>query len=451
MCPSLSPYPNARRQRLPRAPARPPQADSSPVSDITDTQGLAALAAHLHRRREQLLQHWRELIDLDPQLTSYKRIGRRTLDDHIPQALDNLEARMCAEHELAATHVEMQQLATAAEHATQRWQVGYHVREALREWGHLHQVLLSEITHYVAEHPEFDRPSLCAACAVLADLIGQSVSESGVRYFQFQQADATNRARALQNTIDELQKIENERAALLRETAHDLRGSAAVVANVSALLEKRDVDGPERQRFYGLLQRRVQSMGGLLTQLMVWARLETGEEALQLEEMNVAERIRAFCDLLRPIAEDRGLYLSVEAPTPLVVQTDPLQLQRIVQNLLLNAIRATEHGGITVRCEAEQDGSHWILLVRDTGPGFSLSERDTEKKAPDATRPLSSEAGAITFPENEGIGLMIVERLCESLKATMTVESAADHGTTIRITLPLRHSESNRHEMPAPK
>jgi signal transduction histidine kinase len=413
------------------------------MADAVQEQ-LRGLAQDLRERRESLLQEWRELIDLDPQLTSYKSLGRRALDDHIPRALDNLERRLRVAHDVAATEVELQQVDTAAAHATQRWQFGYDLRETLREWGHLSRALLSEVTRYCLDHPEIDRNTWYGACLALSEWTMDSVAESGARYVRFHQAEAANRLRALRTSMDELQKMENERASLLREAAHDLRGSAAVVANVSALLERPEMNKPDRQRFYSLLQGRIGAMGALLTQLMTWAQLETGQDKLQIESFDAAERIQAFCDLLRPVAEQRSLFLKAEGAAPLNVETDPIKLQRILQNLLLNAIRATEQGGVTVRWTAEPDGRHWTLAIQDTGPGFNPAatavgeRRASEPPALPASAPAVS--GSTELPQSEGIGLLIVERLCEALEASLKIDSAPGAGTTIRITLPLHHA-----------
>lgn len=402
------------------------------MSDAIQDQ-LRSLAGHLRVRRGSVLQEWRDLVDLDPQLTSYKSLGQRALDDHIPRALDNLDRRLRVEHEMAATEVELQQVATAAAHARQRWQVGYDLRETLREWGHLHRVLISAVARYALEHPEVDRNTWLAAYLALSDWTMDSVAEAGARYVQLHQAEAARRAGALQSSLDELQKLENERAALLRQTAHDLRGSAAVVANVSALLEKPQMEGPERQRFYSLLQRRIRSMGALLTQLMVWARLETGREELQIEPIDAAERLRSFCELMRPLAEERDLTLQATGPDSLSVETDSGKLQRVLQNLLLNAIRATEQGGITVRWEADPDGRHWSVWVKDTGPGFDPASLGRTKQPETA-------AADIDLPQSEGIGLLIVERLCELLEASLKIDSAPGQGASFHITLPLHPS-----------
>jgi signal transduction histidine kinase len=393
---------------------------------------LPALAAHLRQRREALLADWRRRVDADPLLTSNKRLGHRAIEDHIPQALESFERHLGAEHALGELEAGIAERTVAIRHAEQRWRYGYEPREMLREWAHLYNALLQEMRDFSASH-HLNGSDLWIAVSALGDFIMEGVCEGGARYADFQKADAAARVRALRESLDELQALEDERANLLRQAAHDLRGSTAVVANISALLEKQPVDGPERQRFYGLLQRRIQAMGALLTQMMSWARLQTEEDPLQIESLDAVERVASLCELMRPSAQERGLYLHFEGPPSLVVETDALKLQRILQNLLLNAIRATERGGITVRVEMLADAAQWRLSIQDTGPGFDpAAVRSKPSTASNDPAISSSEP-----PSGEGIGLMIVERLCAMLKAKLTFQST-DGGTTVCITLALR-------------
>ncbi len=350
---------------------------------------------------------------------------------------------------MSAAKVEVQQRESAAQHGIERWHLGYHLREAMREWGHLQKVLLAEVERFGRERPEVDRAALYRTWEIVAVLVTEGIIEGSGRYEQMRQAEAADRVRALQRSMDELQAMENARAARVREVAHDLRGSAAVIANVSALLERPQLGGHERQRFYQLLQRRTQTMGGMLSQLTDWARLESGEEALQLEEFDVAERLRSYCDLLQPLAEERGLYLQTRGVQTLHVEGDPLKLQRIVQNLLLNAIHATQRGGVSVAWEQASAGEQrWSLSVQDTGSGLAhggfAEKLMAAQNRGDAERSDSSGQAGERLTPSEGMGLLIVERLREVLQADMHVQSAPGRGTTVRISFPLQYRGRGR-------
>lgn len=427
---------------------------------------LDGLSIYLRRRRDDLLRAWRESVCGDPELTTNASLSRTALDDHIPKILADFEHRLRAEHAMDATQVDLQQRKDAAEHGTHRWQQGYDIRETMREWGHLQQIVLRELDLYAAAHPELEREVMSSAREALAALCIEGNCESASRHARLQQAEAASRMRDLENSLSALQALENERAMLLREAAHDLRGSVGVIANTTALLAKPHVSGRQRDHFNDLLQQRIRSMGTLLTNLVELARLEAGQDPPRIESFDAAERVRDNCDMLRPLAAQRNLFLKCEGEASLPVEGDPLKLQRIIQNLLLNALKATEHGGIVVRWELVTGGSaqQWMLSIEDTGPGFDARSAgplrhalkhatrkahdveaeaarcSAEPAAPDMDLlPSHSAAHPSAPPSGEGVGLAIVKRLCDVLGAAVELDTAPGRGTTIRISFPLHY------------
>jgi len=426
-----------------------------------------ALSTYLGQRREHLLQLWREAVRSDGELTTSLGLSRSALDDHIPSILDDFANRLRTGPARPPRATERQQRRDAAEHGLHRWQQGYDIREALREWGHLQSVILRELDQYAAEHRGLDPGVMSAARQTLVTLCMEGTCESATRYVRLQQTEAASRVSNLESSLRGLQALEDERSKLLRETAHDLRGSVGVLASTTALLAKPQVAGPARDRFHSLLQQRLHSIGGLLTDLVELARLEAGQNPLKIESFDAAERVREYCETLRPAAAERNLFLKWRGPTSLLVEGDPLKLQRIVQNLLLNALKATQRGGVIVRWSAAKTKApgRWILSIGDTGPGFALQsadplrhalkhatdiaqhvevrDRDCKDEAGDnkcdGVLPAQSGPGSATLPSGEGIGLSIVKRLCEVLGATLALETAPGHGTTIRIEFPMRY------------
>lgn len=427
-----------------------------------------ALSAYLGQRRNDLLQLWRDAVRRDAELATCSGLSRGALDDHIPSIIDDFADRLSWEHRDDPKLADGQPQRDAAEHGMHRWQQGYDIREAVREWGHLHMVIMRELDRYAASHPRLDADVMPAARESLVRLCAAGTCDSASRYVRLQQAEAASRVRDLESSLHALQALEEERAKLLRETAHDLRGSVGVLASTTALLAEPQVDGPARERFHNLLQQRIGSMSELLTDLVELARLEAGQSPLKIERFDVAARLRGHCEMLRPAAAERNLFLKCKGPRSLPVEGDPLKLQRIVQNLLLNALKATRHGGVVVRWSAgkENTARQWLLSIGDTGPGFALqaagplrhalkhatdaahhagaptadpSDQATDPKASDVLA-TASDPGSATLPSGEGIGLSIVKRLCEVLGATLELETAPGHGTTIRIAFPLRYT-----------
>lgn len=431
---------------------------------------LGALAAHLSARRDLILDAWRRAVHADPELTTSSSITRAQFVDHIPAVLDAFESRLSARYAAERTQAREEQKESAAEHGLHRWQQGYNQPETMREWGHLHLCLLQELEGYLAIHPEIDAATMHTARRELVRLCSEGVCASAVRYSQLQQSEAASRMRELESALDQLRTLELERAEAWREAAHDLRGRAQVITNASAIVTRDDVPEPLRTRFSGILSTGVQSLNKLLSDLMDQARLEAGQERRNIAHFDVAALLQEFCDGARSLASSQNLFLLCKGPTPLMIDGDGAKIQRIVQNLVLNALKVTEHGGIKVTWEAGEDErqNQWLLCIQDTGPGYKRSSATPlEKVLKQATdeaheaeqrnvAPFESSAGGdpaptlasqssnswTQVPSGEGIGLAIVKRLCELLDASLELESAEGEGTTFRIIFPRTYGES---------
>jgi two-component system CheB/CheR fusion protein len=128
-----------------------------------------------------------------------------------------------------------------------------------------------------------------------------------------------------------------------------------------------------------------------------------------------------------PQATDKGLQLIVE-PAREGGLTDPELLQRLLGNLLANAIRYTHHGSITLRCE--RTGDEIAIQVRDTGIGIPATEIER------VFEEFYQVDHGTQRPEGLGLGLSIVRRLAALLKAAVTVESEVSRGTTFTVRIP---------------
>jgi signal transduction histidine kinase len=431
---------------------------------------LSALATHLSARRDVLLQAWRTAVDHDPQLTTASTISRSQFNDHIPDVLDVFERQLRAASSAERAQARTDEKASAAGHGLHRWQQGYDQRETMCEWGHLHLCLLDEVERFGAQHPHVEAAVMLTARRTLVQLCNAGVCESASRYARLQRSEAAGRVRDLEHALAALQALERQRAESWREAAHDLRGSVSVISSASALLDRPNVPDPTRAQFSRVLRKGVVSLQELLTDLMSLARLEAGQEQRQICEFDAAKLLREWCETLRPLAAERGLFLKTDGPDVLPVEGDAPKVQRILQNLVLNAFNVTEKGGVRVLWqEAGTPGrEQWMICVQDTGPGLNVNgaaplacalrqatadTHDVEARAERAGDPSAQTEAAPTLasqspphliqpPAGEGIGLSIVKRMCELLDASLELESAAGEGTTFRLILPRRYGNT---------
>ena len=428
---------------------------------------LAALASHLAQRQPAILQAWREAIERDPQLTTASALPRKQLNDHIPHVLDAYGRELLARG--IRDHIQARQDShdDAAAHGLHRWQQGYHLREVAREWAHLQLCLVDELSRYAAAHADLDSTVMPTAYRALAAVCGEGVSDSTDQYFEMQQIEAAGYVRDLEEALEQVRELERQRADLWREAAHDLRGKVGVVANATTGLTLADVPQPVRDNFLRLLRKNVSSLHSMLDDVMGLARLQAGHEQRDIKPIDASALMHELCETLQPLAEARGLFLKLDGPPAFAVEGDAVKLQRIVQNLLINAFKYTEQGGVTVSWgdSRENDTERWMLSIEDTGPGFHAGpgaplagaledateearqveitgESPAQRDASKLVRPAeaSADARSIHQERGEGIGLAIVKRLSELLDATVEMTSEPARGTRVRIILPRHYS-----------
>lgn len=428
-------------------------------------QELIALADHLRQRHEALLLAWRSAIKQDPDLTSGDSLPRSELFDHIPALLLTFERGL---RRAAAGDEKTEEEAaqdSAAAHGLQRWKQGYDCREVTREWGKLNECVVLELDHYTKANPEVSLEAMTHARQVWTSLCSAGIEFSVQEYFALQQREAAGHVKDLESALEEIRELERQRGETWQQAAHDLRGNLAVVANATVGLTRHGKRDSSRDDFVRILMRNVTSLHHLLNDVTTLARLQAGRESRQIEPLDVATIIPPLCEGIRPLAVQRGLYLKCDGPEGLAADGDAVKIRRIGQNLLLNAVKYTHAGGITVTWGAStpEDPKRWALCITDTGPGFH-----TESGQPIATMLESSSepssSSEMTFPAQreagdafgnrsvkgdnirssrgqagEGIGLSIVKRLCEMLDATIEVQSVPHAGTTFRILFPRRY------------
>jgi signal transduction histidine kinase len=436
----------------------------------TSIAALKDMAAFLAERREAILTAWRGAVDSDPELTTASTSTRAQFIDHIPAVLEAFEWRLSARQTAERMQAREEQKESSAEHGLHRWQQGYNQSETMGEWGHLHLCLLQELEEFWRLNPKVAPSVMHTARRELVSLCSDGMSASASRYVQLQQREAASRVLELESALTQLQALEQARAEAWREAAHDLRGRAHAIASASAVLTRDGVPEQYRTRFSEMLRLGVHSLNKLLGDLMDQARLEAGHERRQIVHFDVAAILREYCDTTRSVAVDKGLFLVAGGAEPLMVDGDPAKIQRILQNLVLNALKVTEQGGVKVTWEADDNERrpHWALCVQDTGPGFKGGAATPLERAlklatdeahvveqrnvpPSEVIPPAHAAPTLasqtapsraSAPAGEGIGLSIVKRLCEMLDASLELESSAGEGTTFRITFPRRYPES---------
>jgi signal transduction histidine kinase len=428
---------------------------------------LSSLAQHLHGRHDAILNSWRTAIQKDPALTTSDALPRRELYDHIPALLATFARQLSNASDDDGEAVRTAAQKYAAAHGLQRWQQGYDLREVTRELGKLNEIVVSELDSYTVANPQISHTAIKSARRTWAILCSTGIEESVNQYFQLQQQEASGHVKDLESALAEVRGLEQQRGDLWRQAAHDLRGNLGVVANATVGLTHRELRESSRDNFVRILMRNVTSLHHMLDDVTSLARLQAGSEERRIEPIDVTVILHQLCEGIRPLAHQRRLFLHCEGPAGLAVDGDAVKIRRIAQNLVLNAVKYTMNGGITVRWgdSSARDPKRWELCIQDTGPGLHTGSgqplaqalekpdpelppsgvSDTQVAGSDATQRTPPASDAEIAPPSreaagEGIGLSIVKRLCDMLDATIEMSSSPDTGTSFRILFPRQYA-----------
>jgi signal transduction histidine kinase len=424
---------------------------------------LDALAGYLGGRRDVILQAWRGAVRRDPTLASGDALPQVDLYDHLPALLRTFERKLRDLGSHARDPEQEAEHASAAAHGLQRWQQGYDLPEVTRELGKLNQCVVSELEGYAGQNPGVSHEAMAAARQIWAALCSTGIEESVRQYFQLQQQEALGHVRDLESGMLEIQALERQRADLWRQAAHDLRGNLGVVANVTVGLTHRGLQESSRDDFVRILMRNVTSLHHLLDDVTSLARLQAGREERHIEPIDVSPVLQQMCEGIHSMAQQRGIYVRCEGPSGFAADGDAVKIRRIAQNLVLNALKATREGGITVSWgdSSINDPKRWELCIADTGPGFPEGSAQPLKRALEKAHEQGSSDVAVQKSEpqravtesappqpeavgetaGEGIGLSIVKRLCDMLDATIDMTSERGVGTQFRILFPRKYAD----------
>jgi signal transduction histidine kinase len=176
----------------------------------------------------------------------------------------------------------------------------------------------------------------------------------------------------------------------------------------------------------------------LINDVLDLAKVEAGRMQVVAAMGSPREMVIEVVNGMTSLAEKNGIYLRVQFAddTPQAVLTDIRKVQQIVTNLVGNAIKFTEKGGVTVEVGSATNVSDWQIKVRDTGIGMPADAKDYifEKfRQVDGT-----EARAY---QGSGLGLAIVQSLAETLHGSVDLETKLGEGTTFTVTLPRQYAD----------
>jgi two-component system, sensor histidine kinase len=243
--------------------------------------------------------------------------------------------------------------------------------------------------------------------------------------------DLEQRNTDVRAAMGEAEQSAKARARVLAAASHDLRQPLHALSVYSAVLASKPAPDLLNEVSVNIDQI-VRALGNLLNGLLDLSRLSAGNYVPEHQQLTMDTLIAGVCAEYSQAAAQKNLVLVQELNT-VRVMGDAVALGRIARNLIDNAIKYTDTGQVQVftGMDSSQNPPMAVLKVRDTGKGIPEAERAK----------IFEEFYQLDNPGRDrskgvGLGLAIVQRLCELMGAKIQVESALGEGTEFRVTLP---------------
>ncbi len=235
---------------------------------------------------------------------------------------------------------------------------------------------------------------------------------------------------AVERANQRLRELDRARTEFLAGISHDLRNPLNnVIAPLTAVSAEAHELHPRHRRFVELALRGANRIDTMISDLLELARIETGAATLHPEHLDLSALLGSIMESTRPHATTLGHELHFDAPAhPVWVVVDGEKIERVVTNLLSNALKYSR-AGTPVTVELRDEHSLVSIAVCDQGPG--IAPENIERIFSPYTRLEASPKA-----HSAGLGLAIVKDFVALHRGEVQVESALGEGSTFRVILP---------------
>jgi PAS domain S-box-containing protein len=226
------------------------------------------------------------------------------------------------------------------------------------------------------------------------------------------------------------------KSVFLANMSHELRTPLNAVLGFSQMMQKDAGLSENQKKNLEIINRSGEHLLRLINDVLEIAKIEAGKLQLEISTFDLHELVREVSDMMRLRAEKKGLLLDLDRSSdfPRYIRGDKARLRQILVNLVSNAVKFTEEGGVTLRVAIKDNAQrHLLIEVEDTGPGISKEDRQRLFKPFEQLPSGKTQNGT-------GLGLAIVRQFVELMNGDISVESAPGGGSRFRVDLLLEEA-----------
>jgi PAS domain S-box-containing protein len=266
----------------------------------------------------------------------------------------------------------------------------------------------------------------------LVDLVPDVGPEGQVLGIYLMAMNITDR----KNSEQRAEAASRAKSEFVANMSHEIRTPMNAVLGVAYLLENTPLTQAQKE-YVGMIRSSGQMLLGVLNDVLDFSKIEAGRMELAPQPFLLREVLDSLSNVMSLPANARGISLAIDADdeVPAVLVGDAMRLQQILLNLVGNAVKFTERGGVSVRVMLEQaaaeQGLRLRFTVRDSGIGMDLEQQSRLFSA-------FNQADASTTRRfgGTGLGLAICRRLTELMGGDISVRSTPGAGSEFVVTLP---------------
>lgn len=232
---------------------------------------------------------------------------------------------------------------------------------------------------------------------------------------------------------EEAESANKQKTIFFASMSHEIRTPINAILGFTEVLKDifYEKSEPEVKSYFDILQNAAKTLLHLISQLLDFARLESGSFKYEIKQVNFNKEITDVVDLLKMLAEKKNLKIVSELPNEdIIVQADPYTLNGIITNLLSNAIKYSEKGTIRIRLQKEEN--YAICEIEDEGIGMT---EEFQKKL--FTQFIREDREKIRKSEGSGLGLALTKKYIDLNKGNISIKSKKGSGTTVTFQIPL--------------
>src|SRR5437588_2469543 len=236
-----------------------------------------------------------------------------------------------------------------------------------------------------------------------------------------------------------LERVNHLKSQFLATVTHELRTPLHSIISYGALILEGFVDGEltnEQEEHIQFMVRRAEDLSHLVDDMLDLSKIEADRLEVKLEPLSLGPCLKEVVNQLKPLANNKGLHLTLDISDEFpMVMADGHRIRQIVINLVSNALKFTERGGVTIQCMQLENYDVLRVSVHDSGIGISPAALGYIFEA------FRQADGSTTRRfGGTGLGLTIARKLIELQGGEVAVESTLGQGSTFSFTLPIASS-----------